>query len=384
VLAGLAWLTATLLIAEIVFSIAGIGESEYLRPDPVCGVAPMPNKHVTWRKEGFARLQFNSMGMQDGERQLAKPPGVRRIAVVGDSYVEAVQVDRSQNFCTLLEKSLNKRLPMRKWEVLNFGVAASNLGQIYLRMRERAFMFHPDIVVVPIRVDATFELIPKPKADFLTARPTFYIDDNGNLAEDRRIMQAWQHSAEGKRMRATGWLREHSHVWGVISSMAESVAEWLAGMRQGTGWTAEVTNKQTAFDSGTERDTRTPPAATTAASNITPAQKEANDRRATQYYWPIVDALLHKMSDECRLHHCRLVIVRLPVWQNCWRNDTETALLAKTAQKYGCDYLDTSPRFAVESQTGEPIWYNIHFTPRGHSLFADEVLKYLMSAKVAL
>ena len=37
-----------------------------------------------------------------------KPPGERRIVVLGDSLVLSVQVDEQQTFCQLLEDRLNR------------------------------------------------------------------------------------------------------------------------------------------------------------------------------------------------------------------------------------------------------------------------------------
>ena len=42
--------------------------------------------------EHRARLQLNSLGLRDVERELAKPAGTFRIGLLGDSMVEAAQV----------------------------------------------------------------------------------------------------------------------------------------------------------------------------------------------------------------------------------------------------------------------------------------------------
>ena len=66
---------AVIIALEFLFALAGVGEQEYLRVDKVLGFCPMENRHVTWRKEGFGRIQFNSQGMNDIEYPLAKPAG---------------------------------------------------------------------------------------------------------------------------------------------------------------------------------------------------------------------------------------------------------------------------------------------------------------------
>jgi hypothetical protein len=47
--------------------------------------------------------RINSMGWRDRERSPEKPPGTYRIAVIGDSYVEAFQVELDSTFAALAE-----------------------------------------------------------------------------------------------------------------------------------------------------------------------------------------------------------------------------------------------------------------------------------------
>ncbi len=206
---------------EGAFALGGIGEQEYLRPDKNIGFIGMERKHVTWRSEGFSRSSFNSFGMHDRERTLAKLPGVRRIAVLGDSFVEALQVDPSQNFCSMTENALAQH------EVLNFGASAYNLGQSYLRLKNQASAFKPDIVILAIRPQAVFGLVPDVNGGFLAARPTFFLNSKSELAVDSALQEQWLKSRDGKRVRATSWLREHSRIWGVVSIAMQDLSKGL-------------------------------------------------------------------------------------------------------------------------------------------------------------
>jgi hypothetical protein len=42
---------------------------------------------------------------------VAKPPGVVRVAVVGDSFTEAMHVPYEQTFCAVMERDLARCLP---------------------------------------------------------------------------------------------------------------------------------------------------------------------------------------------------------------------------------------------------------------------------------
>src|SRR5688572_26831400 len=66
---------------------------------PVLGWSQVPNGRYEVVTQGHQlRVQFNSMGFRDREHERAKPPGVKRIVVIGDSFSEAVQVNVEDTF----------------------------------------------------------------------------------------------------------------------------------------------------------------------------------------------------------------------------------------------------------------------------------------------
>lgn len=70
----------------------------YLQPDPVVGWKEVPGLVWVWAGGSWYANEFtvpihtNSVGFRDKEREPEKPPRVQRVAVLGDSYVEALQV----------------------------------------------------------------------------------------------------------------------------------------------------------------------------------------------------------------------------------------------------------------------------------------------------
>src|SRR5438105_2643637 len=87
------------LVLESLFALGGVGEREYLVMDPALGFVPMPGRRITWREEGFSHTVFNKYGMRNADTTIAKPANTFRVAVLGDSMVEALQVDGQQTFC---------------------------------------------------------------------------------------------------------------------------------------------------------------------------------------------------------------------------------------------------------------------------------------------
>jgi hypothetical protein len=143
---------AALAIGEAALRLAGVSNPNFYQPDPVRGWALAPGAEGWWRSEGRAYVRINRDGERDVEHAVAKPAGVLRIAVLGDSCTEALQVPVEQTFWKLLEPALAScpALAGRAHgvEVLNFGVAGYGTAQELLTLREKVWKYAPDVVVL--------------------------------------------------------------------------------------------------------------------------------------------------------------------------------------------------------------------------------------------
>lgn len=86
----------------------------------------------------------NAHGQRDLERTIAKPSGVRRVIVLGDSVVEGTHVRE-------LEDTIAGRLQRELgagWEVLNFGVSGYCTRAEVELLETKGLAFSPDFVVV--------------------------------------------------------------------------------------------------------------------------------------------------------------------------------------------------------------------------------------------
>jgi hypothetical protein len=72
------------------------------------------------------------------------------IAVIGDSYVEAVQVDYDKSFPYLLEAALNNESPDRPVQVYSFGHSGANLAHYAHVVETVVARYQPDLVIVNI------------------------------------------------------------------------------------------------------------------------------------------------------------------------------------------------------------------------------------------
>jgi hypothetical protein len=91
-------------------------------------------------------VNVNSAGFRDREHPVDKPTGTKRIVLLGDSFVEAIQVPFEQSITAQLEDQLNRTTG--HIEVINFGVSGTGTARQYLALREYGLRYKPDVVLL--------------------------------------------------------------------------------------------------------------------------------------------------------------------------------------------------------------------------------------------
>src|SRR5919108_559664 len=137
-----------LLVLEAVLSITHINTKSNVRFIPGLGTTYVPHAYYRFTKEGFSEGYFNSHGFRDYERTDNKPSNVFRIIVLGDSYVEALQVELEKTFPALLEKKLNENSTSAKFEVINLGQSGFGTADEYMRYVNFGAKYDPDLVIL--------------------------------------------------------------------------------------------------------------------------------------------------------------------------------------------------------------------------------------------
>lgn len=146
---GLSVAAAVAVALEIVLRLAGLQPPFLYRLDEETCATHVPGLKTRYRSEEFdVELFFNSAGYRDRDRELAKAPDTLRVAVLGDSFIEALQVPFDATASQVLERELARRYPVARIEVLNFGSAGFGLTCEYLTLKNRALAYAPDIVVL--------------------------------------------------------------------------------------------------------------------------------------------------------------------------------------------------------------------------------------------
>ncbi len=199
-LTGAAVATAAAVLAILGFEVLlrGIGYSapSWHQPDERLGWTLRPGMAAWSIKEGRAFVEVNASGFRDREHSLQKPAGVYRVAVLGDSYSEAMQVAREHTFWALLPERLRACgfQPRKRIEVLNFGVSGYGTAQQYVMLKSTAMRYAPDLVLLQFSNgndlrDNHYALSHE------KARPFFMLQRDGTL----RLDESFVHTANFRR-----------------------------------------------------------------------------------------------------------------------------------------------------------------------------------------
>ena len=108
--------------------------------DDVIGYRLAPNQSVVYTTREFTTaIATNAQGVRD-DAIGPKVPGERRVVVLGDSLVLAVQVPHEATFCARLEARLNRGAPAGvRYRVINAGVQGYGpVEELLLSARRRA------------------------------------------------------------------------------------------------------------------------------------------------------------------------------------------------------------------------------------------------------
>lgn len=92
-------------------------------------------------------VSFNSVGMRDREHAVTKPEGVFRILVLGDSFMEALQVPYEESFPSLLERALEQKTA-RRVEVVNASVSGWGTDDELQYLKTYGMVWSPDLILV--------------------------------------------------------------------------------------------------------------------------------------------------------------------------------------------------------------------------------------------
>lgn len=359
------WLIVTELIALIViailalewfFGVCGIGQQEFLEPDQELGCHHIPGKLVTWRLEGFSNDHLSSAGWRDVEHTLAKPPGVVRIALLGDSSTEGLQVPLNSTYGRVLEKQLNEMHSGNSFEVINFACSSYSTGQELLQFENHVLAYHPDIVVVLYNRGDSLENVRNPLKSNVEPRPYFYLDQSGKLQQDSTLLS----NSALRPNPLFGFLRRNSHIYGVLTQTDLSLSIHERFYRKLRSWFTSLLQLAQSVNAGWK------PAL---PGNTTYPVPDA---------MKVTDALMSRFASDCKSRHIQFILMMFPNTISDPELSMQAFDLKKLSQKAGFGYIDlTDPFLATKDPRSRFLQF--HFSAEGHQVVANELCKFLLS-----
>lgn len=244
-------LLLTLVAAEIVLRTTHVfgARRSWTEPDALIGWRFTPGSEYWFFKENDHAItgRINALGWRDRERTRAKPAGVTRIAVLGDSYVEAFQVELDSTFVSVAERALNRHAGER-YEFMNFGRSGMSPADELLVLERDVLPCDPDIVVLlvtPHNDIADVNATTTSDRD----RPFYRVGSDGALVLDT----SFRESRDFRMRERVSPLKQRS---ALVSLVGERVNAWRwsrnaksAGISGAAGVISALTREQTLMTS---------------------------------------------------------------------------------------------------------------------------------------
>ena len=387
-----------LFMSEVFLRVIGYSYPIFYTTDYYRGFALRPGVEGLYQREGKSYVRINSDGLRDREHSKAKPADTVRIAVLGDSFSEAMHVPMEQTFWSLLERRLPEcnAFPGKKVEVLNFGVSGYGTAQELMTLRQKVWDYSPDVVMLAF---TTYnDVYDNSRALSKTEEVPYFVYRNGELVYDASFRDSpTQRQRDSKLSRLGRWFHDHLRIIQLVH-YAQFVAklrldDWrnrrrVAAQPQATPAAGAVQTTPTADEIGIENMTYLEP-------------RDDNWKEA----WHVTEGLIKQMRDEVTQKEAKFLLVTLSnaiqvypdpvVRQNFMRHiGTNTVfypnlrLLAWSEQER-IDFLDLAEpmqRYADQNKVflhgfGSNLGGNGHWNATGHRVAAELIAQHFCQSR---
>jgi lysophospholipase L1-like esterase len=324
--------------------------------DPAIGVRLRPGASARFRTAEFETdIVVNSSGVRDGEIG-PKPRGERRIVVLGDSIVLAVQVQAAETFCARLQERLNgRRAPGGpSYRVINAGVQGYGPVEELSFFEHVASRFEADVVLVAVYVgndameahDSGDAVLPRSASEqaiasavaAATTRPSPWPLWMRRLVRRSMVLQT-------VRLRMRTLLERYSNAHPIDRALTMYLPVLPAGMERGLDVTRECIRRIASLAAAR---------GATTGIVLVPARFQIDDEN-----YESLEAIVAESDQE---------LVR----------DAASARFASALSGLGLPIADTLP--ALRAAAGETRVFmrsTAHFTRDGHEVVADALAAFL-------
>jgi lysophospholipase L1-like esterase len=360
----LAGVLVALVAAELLVRVAGAAPKVYairkgrfqLSHNPKIGYEPVPLVYTGRELSFYDYLgASNSLGFRDREHAVAKPAGVYRIVVLGDSIAAGLHVERNEDvFPPILERLLVQG--GLRAEVINLAVSGYNTQQEVEMLREKGLQYHPDLVVVAYTMSSREHL-------------------DGDIL--KTLLEAEERQGGVSSARVSSWL--------VKSALYRFVRFRVLAAKRPVAAATTAAAATAAATAGGGDAAGTGPAAPSAA----PSAADSTADSPAQHYLDLVSAdtvtqYFGVLRDLARRHRFQVLIAVFPRFVRTfgyYKFGREHQFVADLAKANGFALVDLLVPFSdCRQASAEPISSdNFHPSPYGHRCAAAAIARAVMA-----
>lgn len=305
--------------------------------DPVLGFRNEPGASGVYRGRWFlatnpeidAPVAINRLGLRAPERTPEKPDGIRRLMILGDSFVQAFEVPWSATLHARLEERARSTDDASALEVFPMGVNGYGQAQQLLWLRKEGIAWDPDFVLLILFLGNDLSDNSR-EIGAGASRPYFELVDG-------RLVQVAEPSDAA---RAKYWIADHLRSYLLFRELAVRF-DGLRSIADRLGW---VNTSSRGARHGEEANRRV--------------------RRA----WALTLALVEEIAAESRAHGAGFALA-FHGHHATGSEETDRERLARFCAGAGMSCLDLSAQLDGAPENFIPD--DDHWTARGHQRVAD-------------
>lgn len=343
----------------------------FLAPDAELGWVHTPG--IRWNygssnpfdREFLVPLAFDSSGLRGNPGAPDMDSGALRILMLGNSFLEALQVPVERTSAEVLKAGLEARMPpgYRRVQVFNTGVSSYGVGQYLVGYKSRWRSMKPSIVFayVSFRQMARTPVPEFSDAQNLRLRPAFRLEsgtlvfvppaDAGVYKQSwNRVLADYYGGVPFKEVRLSDWWTEHLEGWGKKVSLLDRHSYAWAAMRFGS-------IRLASYIRGKEYQ----------APSMSPL-----DRNLLELNMAVLDELRREVEKD----GARLVVIDI------FHDPAEAAWIlpfAKACSDSGIERVDAGSALRSSAAAGVPATFRVdfHFNELGNRIVAAEMERYI-------
>ncbi len=394
IVAALVATALTLALAEALLGLVypSPGSSQdYRVPDAELGWRLQPGASYTNETGEFSvRVDVNADGWRDRTHTEAKPAGVKRVVVLGDSFMEGYSVAGDELFASRLGEDTGA-------EVINLGVGGYGTLQAYRAFALHGVRYAPDVVALgfftgnDVRNNSRdLERAMWKSGGHVKVRNRPFLEPGAagewkvremDYADAAKRHSAWA-ARKAAESAATRWV-DRLALKRALARAWDSVSDWVDR--------ADIDGEGAEGKGAAATSTRGRP-------NLAWQGAELCEEHP-QYTaaWDLTERILERLRREVAASGATLVVFSVPPWElvdpaqraaveqklahperYCLEEAPAHRRLAGILERLGVPYVELLPAFRRASrEEGIPLFRtsDLHWNPAGHALAAREVAK---------